>query len=501
MVNEEAGYICNSHDMTSNINNRNTFTVGAISVLAISCLIVLFIGIIPNVSNLLNQEAAVSTGYHPITMDIQLTHYDSATNVKWSNHGVAASELISYDIDDVWNWMPFDGWGNTRNSSQRNYSVWGPPTYGLPGISCTTLYTYSGTTTPKGGKKTLDCSDGTHTQEDISYAQVLRGNSSIGRSSFNDKNLKKTLTIRENGRTSLIFTGDPGVNYVVGVYVGIGKETLINTDGDKSNQGYISCSDVSVLGIPTQSAGGGGCWLRLVVAANSTVDITPSAKADYFVYAITPDYNHPFIATTTPPSGLKVPSVSYISSDEVSTGSQLPIMINGGNFATTNSIVQLVNMMTGVSYSVTSLPSDGYSLAFSLPTSIIPGQYNVRVRVTNSDWSNSIPLTVTAAGAPVTTSAVITSFTSSNAYMIIGSNKTFTLSWTATNASSCWLSDTGSSKTLPIISTVTKGPISQNTTYTLTCSNSTVTPATTVSKSLTVSAVTEKSLRTDGGNN
>jgi len=154
------------------------------------------------------------------------------------------------------------------------------------------------------------------------------------------------------------------------------------------------------------------------------------------------------------------------------------------------------------SYQVSSIQSmNGNKLKIKIPSSLPAGTYSLKISTPTSDWSNSIPLTVTAAGAPVTTSPVITSFTSSNAYMIIGSNKTFTLSWTATNASSCWLSDTGSSKTLPIISTVTKGPISQNTTYTLTCSNSTVTPATTVSKSLTVSAVTEKSLRTDGGNN
>ena len=200
----------------------------------------------------------------------------------------------------------------------------------------------------------------------------------------------------------------------------------------------------------------------------------------------------------SPPNTAK-PTAVPVSASSVAAG--LPMAITGTNFTPDSNSVHLTNTTTQEEYDIDDLTSNGTLLNVIIPDTIPPGSYSLKIGAFNSDWSNSIPLTVTAAGAPVTTSAVITSFTSSNAYMIIGSNKTFTLSWTATNASSCWLSDTGSSKTLPIISTVTKGPISQNTTYTLTCSNSTVTPATTVSKSLTVSAVTEKSLRTDGGNN
>ena len=199
-----------------------------------------------------------------------------------------------------------------------------------------------------------------------------------------------------------------------------------------------------------------------------------------------------------PPPNTVKPTAVPVSASSVAAG--LTVAITGTNFTPDSNSVHLTNTTTQEEYDIDDLTSNGTLLNVIIPNTIPPGSYAMKIGAFNSDWSNSIPLTVTVAGAPVTTSATIptiTSFTSSNAYMIIGSNKTFTLSWTATNASSCWLSDTGSSKTLPIISTVTKGPISQNTTYTLTCSNSTVTPATTVSKSLTVSAVTEKSLRTD----
>ena len=257
-------------------------------------------------------------------------------------------------------------------------------------------------------------------------------------------------------KSALFFSGGiPGQKYIIKYLVSANSVALKSYESDGSpvfSDEELRCSNIYINGV-SDIRDKLFCVVKSSIVAGTSpqfVDVTPivsgsgTSSYTYNVYAL---YNPDLVRPE------ETPTASSISTPSAKTGSD--VEVSGSKFSTNND--NFVQFTSGnKSYQVSSIQSmNGNKLKIKIPSSLPAGTYSLKISTPTSDWSNSIPLTVTAAGAPVTTSPVITSFTSSNAYMIIGSNKTFTLSWTATNASSCWLSDTGSSKTLPIISTVT----------------------------------------------
>jgi len=87
-------------------------------------------------------------------------------------------------------------------------------------------------------------------------------------------------------------------------------------------------------------------------------------------------------------------SVSAVSSRSIAQGANLTI--SGSNFTAMDNTVEFTNAVTNQTYDVLGLTSSGGTLQFSIPSSIPPGTYTVKAGTFNSDWSNSIPITITS---------------------------------------------------------------------------------------------------------
>ena len=107
-----------------------------------------------------------------------------------------------------------------------------------------------------------------------------------------------------------------------------------------------------------------------------------------------------------------------------------PSSITGSGFTPTDNAVEIFNSAT--STDIVGLTSNGNTLTFTVPANLPPGSYSLKVGAFNSDWSSSVPITVTA--APVNQTPSITLTTSS--YFIAYGGRA-TLTWTPTNATNC----------------------------------------------------------------
>lgn len=78
-----------------------------------------------------------------------------------------------------------------------------------------------------------------------------------------------------------------------------------------------------------------------------------------------------------------------------------PSAVTGSGFTPTDNAVQISNSATTTE--ILGLNSDGTTISFTIPANLPAGSYSLKVGAFNSDWSNSVPLTITAAPIPLST--------------------------------------------------------------------------------------------------
>ncbi len=72
----------------------------------------------------------------------------------------------------------------------------------------------------------------------------------------------------------------------------------------------------------------------------------------------------------------------------------VPSTITGSGLSLTDNAVRIWNAATTTE--ITGLTSDGTTLVFTIPANLPAGSYSLKVGAFNSDWSNAVPLTITA---------------------------------------------------------------------------------------------------------
>jgi hypothetical protein len=98
-----------------------------------------------------------------------------------------------------------------------------------------------------------------------------------------------------------------------------------------------------------------------------------------------------------PETGSIVEKISYYLSAfsrwSIAAVAGVPSSITGSGFTPTDNVVQIYNSATTTE--ILGLTSDGTTLTFTVPANLPSGSYSLKVGAFNSDWSNSVPLTVT----------------------------------------------------------------------------------------------------------
>jgi len=142
--------------------------------------------------------------------------------------------------------------------------------------------------------------------------------------------------------------------------------------------------------------------------------------------------------TGIPAANPKANVASASGSNGAASGAQgSSASVSGSGFTSTNNAVDLVNSSGSVVADIVGLSSaDGKTVSFTIPTSTPPGQYTLKAGAFNSDWSNSIPFTVTTAVVTPPPALPTLSVTATPSTIAVG--QTSTINWSATAAKSTY---------------------------------------------------------------